>query len=164
MSEFEHPFGDTAPQSHPEAQAQELASVAQRVGGALVDGLLTSMVVVIPLLLGLVEIDRIDESLPAAVLLGLFLFGAIYTIVPTALWGQTLGKIAVGTRVVAEGDGSLPGWRRSVLRWALPGAIGRLPYVGLWVGFAIMASLVWDPRRRGLHDRLAGTIVIRVPR
>jgi len=148
-----------------EAQVEEqLASIAQRVGGALVDGLLTSMVVVVPLLLGLVEVDRIDESLPAPIILGLFLFGAIYTIVPTALLGQTLGKIAVGTRVVAEDDGSLPGWRRSALRWALPGVVGRLPFVGLWVGLAVMASLVWDPRRRGLHDRLAGTVVVRVAR
>jgi len=148
-----------------EAQVEEqLASIAQRVGGALVDGLLTSMVVVVPLLLGLVEVDRIDEALPAPIILGLFLFGAIYTIVPTALLGQTLGKIAVGTRVVAEDDGSLPGWRRSALRWALPGVVGRLPFVGLWVGLAVMASLVWDPRRRGLHDRLAGTIVVRVAR
>ena len=144
--------------------SEQLASIGQRVGGALIDGLLTSMVVVVPLLLGLVDVDRIDESLPAPILFGLFLFGAIYTIVPTALWGQTLGKIAVGTRVVAEDDGSLPGWRRSALRWALPGVVGRLPYVGLWVGLAVMASLVWDPRRRGLHDRLAGTIVVRVPR
>ncbi len=148
----------------PEAPAQQLASIAQRVGGALVDGLLTSMVVVIPLLLGLVEIDRIETSVPGPIVLGLFLFGAIYTIVPTALWGQTLGKIAVGSRVVAVDDGSLPGWRRSALRWALPGVVGRLPYIGLWVGLAVMASLVFDPRRRGLHDRLAGTIVVRVPR
>ncbi len=160
MSELEHPSGD--PQS--EAQAQELASVAQRVGGALVDGLLTSMVVVVPLLLGLVDFDSLEGSVPLPVLSGLFLFGAIYTIVPTAVWGQTLGKIAVGTRVVAEADGSLPGWRRSLLRWALPGVVGRMPYVGLWVSLAVMASLVWDPRRRGLHDRLAGTIVVRVPR
>ena len=157
MSEYEV----TSPQ---EEQAQQLASVAQRVGGALIDGLLTSMVVVVPLLLGLVDFDSLEGSLPAPVIGGLFLFGAIYTIVPTAVWGQTLGKIAVGTRVVAEEDASVPGWRRSVLRWALPGVVGRLPYVGLGVSLAVMASLVWDPRRRGLHDRLAGTIVIRVPR
>ena len=163
MSELDRPPDrDTA--SPPAKDAQQLASIAQRVGGALIDGLLTSMVVVIPLLLGLIEIDELDESLPAAVILGLFLFGALYTIVPTAMWGQTLGKIAVGTRVVADADGSLPGWRRSALRWALPGIVGRLPYVGLWVGLAVMASLVWDPRRRGLHDRLAGTIVVRVAR
>lgn len=142
----------------------ELASIGQRIGGALVDGLLTSMVIVVPMLLGLIDIDDFEGTLPAPVLVGLFLFGAVYTIVPTAVLGQTLGKIAVGTRVVVEEDGTLPGWRRSALRWALPGLAGRLPVVGLGVSLAIMASLVWDPRRRGFHDRLAGTIVVRVPR
>ena len=142
----------------------ELASIGQRIGGALIDGLLTSMVIVVPMLLGLIDIDEFEGTLPAPVLLGLFLFGAIYTVVPTAVWGQTLGKIAVGTRVVVEADGALPGWRRSLVRWALPGFAGRLPVIGLGVSLAIMASLVWDPRRRGLHDRLAGTIVVKVPR
>lgn len=152
------------PGSPVEAEVPELASVGQRVAGALVDGLLTSMVVVVPLLLGLVDLDRLERQLPASLVLGLFAFGAIYTVVPTALWGQTLGKIAVGTRVVAEQDGTLPGWRRAALRWAVPGIAGRLPYIGLVVSFAVMASLLFDPRRRGLHDRLAGTIVVRVPR
>lgn len=143
---------------------QPLASIGQRVAGALLDGVLTSMVVVIPLLLGMITVEDLEGRLPGAVLLGLFGFGAIYTIVPTALWGQTPGKIAVGSRVVAEEDGSLPGWRRAALRWALPGAFGRLPHVGLWVSLAVMASLVVDPRRRGLHDRVAGTIVVKVPR
>ncbi len=144
------------------AQTEQLASIGQRVGGALVDGLLASMVVVVPLLLGLIDTDSLENGLPTSVLLGLFLFGAVYTVVPTALWGQTLGKIAVGSRVVAEEDGSLPGWRRATIRWAVPGVVGRLPYVGLWVSLAVMASLVFDPRRRGLHDRMAGTIVVRV--
>jgi uncharacterized RDD family membrane protein YckC len=147
-----------------EEQAEQLASIAQRVGGALIDGLLTSMVVVVPLLMGLIELDTLETSLPGPILFGLFLFGAIYTIVPTALWGQTFGKIAVGTRVVAEHDGSLPGWRRAALRWAVPGILGRLPIIGLAVSLAVMASLALDRRRRGLHDRLAGTIVIRVTR
>ena len=146
-----------------EEQAEQLASIGQRVAGALVDGLLTSMVVVVPLLLGVIELDRLESQLPAPVVLGLFLFGAIYTVVPTAVWGQTLGKIAVGTRVVVEADGSVPGWRRAALRWALPGVAGRLPYIGLVVSLAVMASLVFDRRRRGLHDRLAGTIVVKVP-
>lgn len=145
-------------------RVDELASIWQRIAGALIDGLLTSMVVVLPLLFGFVEIESLERQLPTPIVLGLFFFGAIYTIVPTALWGQTLGKIAIGTRVVAEEDGSLPGWRRAALRWALPGVVGRLPFVGLWVSLAVMASLVVDPRRRGLHDRFAGTIVVRVAR
>lgn len=147
-----------------EPVVEQLASVGQRVGGALIDGLLTSMVVVVPLILGFVELEDFDGSLPAPIVLGLFLFGAIYTVVPTAVWGQTLGKIAVGTRVVADPDGSLPGWRRSALRWALPGLAGRLPVIGLAVSLAIVVSLLIDPRRRGLHDRLAGTVVVKVPR
>lgn len=145
-------------------ETEQLASIVQRILGALVDGLLTSMAVVIPLILGFIEMDDFNGTLPVPILLGLFLFGAIYTIVPTAVWGQTLGKIAVGTRVVVEADGTLPGWRRSAVRWALPGLAGRLPVVGLFVSLAIMVSLVWDPRRRGLHDRAAGTIVVRLPR
>jgi uncharacterized RDD family membrane protein YckC len=144
-------------------ETTELATVGQRVVGALVDGLLTSMVVVIPLILGFVDLDDFDGTLPAPILLGLFLFGAVYTIVPTAVWGQTLGKIAVGTRVVVEADGTLPGWGRSAVRWALPGLAGRLPVIGLVVSLAITVSLLVDPRRRGLHDRVAGTIVVKVP-
>jgi uncharacterized RDD family membrane protein YckC len=152
-----------AEQDDEHQETQELATVGQRVVGALVDGLLTSMVVVIPLILGFVELDDFDGTLPAPILLGLFLFGAIYTIVPTAMWGQTLGKIAVGTRVVVEADGTLPGWWRSTVRWALPGLAGRLPVIGLVVSLAVTVSLLVDPRRRGLHDRVAGTIVVKVP-
>ena len=154
------------PDVSPPAQDRtgELATVGQRIGGALIDGLLTSMVVVVPMLVGLIDVDDFEGTLPVPVLAGLFLFGAVYTVVPTAVLGQTLGKIAIGTRVVAEADGTVPGWRRSLVRWALPGLAGRLPVIGLGVSLAIMASLVWDPRRRGLHDRMAGTIVVKVPR
>jgi len=138
-----------------------VASVAQRIGGALVDGLLTSMVVVVPLLLGVITIDDLRNQIPPGWALALLVFGAVYTVVPTALWGQTLGKVAVGSRVVTEADGSPPGWRRSAIRWALPGLVGRLPYVGVVVSVAVTASLLLDPRRRGLHDKAAGTIVVR---
>lgn len=138
-----------------------LATVAQRIGGALVDGLLTSMVVVVPLILGIVKVDDFQRALPPFWAVLLSVFGAACTIVPTAVWGQTLGKLAVGSRVVAEADGTLPGWRRSTIRWALPGLAGRLPYIGLWVSLVILGSLVLDPRRRGLHDKAAGTIVVR---
>ena len=147
-----------------EDRTEDLATVGQRIGGALIDGLLTSMVIVVPMILGLIDVEEFDGALPGPVLMGLFLFGAIYTIVPTAVLGQTPGKIAVGTRVVAEADGSLPGWRRSVVRWALPGVAGRLPVVGLAVSLVIIGSLLWDPRRRGLHDKLAGTVVVKVRR
>jgi len=113
-----------------EERAVEVASVVQRIGGALIDGLLTSMVIVVPLLLGLIRIETLQQQrISAGWAFALLVFGAVYTIAPTALWGQTAGKVAVGTRVVAEADGSLPGWRRSAIRWAVPDFLGRLPYV-----------------------------------
>ncbi len=144
-----------------EDRVDDLASVGQRIGGALIDGLLTSMVVVVPLLLGLVNLDDLQNRVSAGWAFALLVFGAAYTIGPTAIWGQTLGKVAVGTRVVTDADGSLPGWRRSTIRWAVPGLLGRLPYIGILISLAVTASLVLDPRRRGLHDKAAGTIVVR---
>jgi uncharacterized RDD family membrane protein YckC len=138
------------------------ASLVQRVGGALVDGLLTSMVIVVPVLLGLVKFDDLQElRLSAGWTAALGVAGAAYTIVPTALWGQTAGKLAVGTRVVVDPDGSLPGLRRSGVRWFVAQGVARLPYVGLLISLAVLGSVVLDDRRRGLHDKAAGTIVVR---
>ena len=141
-----------------------LASIPQRIGGALLDGVLTSMVIVIPLLLGFVKFDDLQRQLPVSTgwAVVVAVFGAAYTIIPTALWGQTAGKLAVGTRVVSDVDGSVPGWRRSGIRWLVSEGIGRLPYLGIWVSVVVLGSLLLDPRRRGLHDKAAGTVVVRV--
>jgi uncharacterized RDD family membrane protein YckC len=142
-------------------QAFVVASVAQRIGGAVVDGLLVAMVIVVPLLLGIVDLDTLQNGLTAGWTVLLLLFGAAYTIVPTALFGQTPGKLAVGTRVVVEADGSLPGWRRSVIRWFVSQGVGRVPYVGILISVVVTGSLLFDDRRRGFHDKAAGTIVVR---
>ncbi|HEX3622503.1 MAG TPA: RDD family protein [Acidimicrobiales bacterium] len=142
-----------------------VASLAQRLGGVLIDGLLTSMVVVVPVLLGIVHFDSVqDLRISPGWAAALLVFGAVYTIVPTALWGQTAGKLAVGSRVVVEADGSVPGWRRSLLRWFVAEGVGQIPYIGIWISLVVIGSLLFDSRRRGLHDKAAGTIVVRASR
>jgi uncharacterized RDD family membrane protein YckC len=72
------------------------------------------------------------------------------------LWwgiGQTLGGLVFGT-TVRRPDGEHLGPVRSLLR-ALIGLL--LPVIWL-IG---MLSVLWDPRRRALHDRIFGTVVIR---
>jgi uncharacterized RDD family membrane protein YckC len=153
---------DTGLPVEEEDRAVALASLAQRLGGALVDGLLTSMVIVVPLLLGLVRFDDVQElRIPPGWALALLVFAAVYTVVPTAVFGQTAGKLAVGTRVVVDGDGGLPGWRRSVVRWLVSEGIGQLPVIGLVASIAVLGSILLDPRHRGLHDKAAGTVVVR---
>jgi uncharacterized RDD family membrane protein YckC len=69
--------------------------------------------------------------------------------------GQTPGDRALRIRVRAIGDGGLS-WQRSLVRF-VGLTLAALP---LFAGFLI---ILVDDRRRGLHDRLAGTVVIEAP-
>lgn len=69
------------------------------------------------------------------------------------LWGQTMGKMLVGARVVTVDGGPLS-FRRSLGR-TLAWILAALP-----VGAGLLLAAIAD--RRGLHDRLAGTRVERV--
>jgi uncharacterized RDD family membrane protein YckC len=83
----------------------------------------------------------------------LVFLGLAYATYFTAATGQTLGKQALGLRVVGPGGRPPGAWR----------ALGRavLGLVGLVAGFAGFIPLLWDPARRGLHDRLLDTRVVR---
>lgn len=93
--------------------------------------------------------------------------------------GRSLGKRATNIQVVKTDTGRPPGWARSLSRGALPFGILLFPpifvYVLLmlyvdprfwWVVITVLVlmpyvPMMWDPTRRGLHDRMAGTIVVR---
>jgi uncharacterized RDD family membrane protein YckC len=81
-------------------------------------------------------------------------FPVVYTVLFHWLWGQTMGKMLIGARVVTLDGGSLTR-RRSILR-ALGWALSALTF-GL--GF-LMAALRRD--KRGLADLVAGTRVERI--
>ncbi len=84
--------------------------------------------------------------------------------------GRTLGKLAVGTRVVDARTLQPPRPAMSLLRWAVLAGpsivVGAATNDPRW-GFAtfatmiVVAPILWDLLRRGLHDRAAGTLVIR---
>ena len=85
-----------------------------------------------------------------------------YEPVMVARWGATVGKLAMGIRVVACADGKPVTWGRSWARAALPTAAGVLTFGVGWlvVWIVLVLSLVSGPSRRGWHDRLAGTVVV----
>ncbi|WP_158075062.1 RDD family protein [Streptomyces sp. MJM1172] len=86
------------------------------------------------------------------VLAAVLLFGVFYEALPTARWGRTPGKKLFGVRVLATATLRPPGFGAALRRW-LAYALFGLPG-GLW-------CLGDRPRRRGLHDRAAGTYVAR---
>lgn len=66
----------------------------------------------------------------------------------------TPGKMAVHARIVDAETGQAPSTRQLVIRY-----LGYyVSILTLFVGFLLVAI---DPRRQGLHDKLAGTVVVR---
>lgn len=93
------------------------------------------------------------------VLLGTLVVVELLLVVATGRLGTTPGRAAAGIRVVSP-QGRPVGVRRALVRALVVIAAG-LPSLGLG-----LAALAWtaltDPsgRRRGLHDRVTGTVVV----
>jgi uncharacterized RDD family membrane protein YckC len=76
----------------------------------------------------------------------------LYEVLLNGRYGATLGKMAVGARIVLP-DGSPIGYGRAALRWAA----ARLSDFLFFAGYLLIAM---RPDKRALHDLLAGTKVI----
>jgi hypothetical protein len=94
---------------------------------------------------------------------------AVYTIVPMALWGRTLGGWALGIRCVRADTGGRLGWTLSARRWlalyGVAGMVGFLPIIGAFawlITLVVGLSPLWDgtQRMRGYADHLAGDLVV----
>ncbi len=74
--------------------------------------------------------------------------------------GQTVGKRAVGVRIVSGKTGDIvPVWNSFGLRVALVQLVFQIPIVGMLIALAD-ALFIFGERRRCLHDFLAGTLVV----
>jgi uncharacterized RDD family membrane protein YckC len=96
------------------------------------------------------------------VVLPLFYAGAFfYDWIQHALWGQTIGKRALGTQVVTmDGAGKITG-RAAAARAAIYALAPAVPLVGGLFGLLNELWLTWDPRRQCLHDKAANTVVVK---
>lgn len=84
----------------------------------------------------------------------------LYEVLCIGLAGATLGKKAMGIKVVDLATGGRIGVGRAFVRYLLP-ALGVVVIVG---GLLVYLSPFWDGenRNRGWHDKAAGDIVIKV--
>ncbi len=78
------------------------------------------------------------------------------------LWGQTLGKRALGTKVVTADTRSRISGRAACGRAAVYALAPGVPYVGSMFGLLDDLWLTWDPRRQCLHDKAARTVVVKL--
>ena len=142
----------------------EIASFWQRVLGFVADQALLVIITLILARMLNIEIAEDDAlRLPADLVITRAIASAVYYIAFTTSRGQTPGKMLAGTRVVMERTGLIPGIGPSVLRWAVPGIPEAPPGLSVIGLFVRVWSLV-DDRNRGLHDKAAKTVVIRLDR
>jgi uncharacterized RDD family membrane protein YckC len=154
----------SAPEDFPASGPNSLASIRQRVIARMVD----VVIVLAPVLVATSTYLEIDDgtvnvdAIPWWMVLVQFTVAVVYETVMLTLWGTTVGKWAVGIKVVRYADGARPDVGRATQRTALPNIflLVALPFVAVmqWV---VYGSSLSHPLRRGWHDRYAGTMVVR---
>jgi uncharacterized RDD family membrane protein YckC len=136
-----------------------------RVLAALIDGVILGVInniVTIPIGPGF-EVERdFDNTVTdiyfngGAFFLALALTSTIsiaYYVIGYSRWGQTVGKLALGIKVV-DANGRLLSPGKAFVRW-LGNIVSALIFC---IGYLMVA---WDPRKQGLHDKMAGSFVIK---
>lgn len=112
-----------------------------RLAAVVIDGVITGVISAV--------IDLVLET----AFLGK-LFSVLYSVLFIGLKGQTPGKMALGIQVV-DSQGNPPGIMRAILREV----VGKLvSTVVIFLGFF---WIIWDRRKRGWHDHISGTFVVR---
>lgn len=150
----------------------ELATLSERFTGAFLDGLL-----VVPVVFGVVfayGYASAQQGNAAVVSIGDQLLLSVISVVVFFAWflilngyllanrGQTIGKLAAGTRIVDVNTGELLPLVPLVLkRNLLIQLLGAIPIAGGFINL-IGILMIFRSSRRCLHDELAGTKVIKV--
>lgn len=163
-----------------------LGNIGLRLLGKIIDGVLLGLLTVLatlPTWPGMIraterysaEIDRLARSGGTPDIFALYadpeyqrfvvwsavaslVISVLYTVLLLRFKGATVGKLVTGLRVRRWDDGGQLRWGQCVARWAvesLPQAL-----CGFWF---IIDDLwcVWDSRRQTLHDKAAGTVVVK---
>jgi uncharacterized RDD family membrane protein YckC len=139
---------------------QDIHVTGRRVVATIVDGLIFGITYwLVALVFGDIraegETANYAANLPVAVNVAYGLFVVGYYVLLEGYLGQTVGKMAVGIRVVAEGTGSAPGLAGAAVRTLLRLIDGLFSYA-----VAFVTVLATDRRKR-LGDMAAHTQVIR---
>ncbi len=107
----------------------------------------------------------LTESEVAVIGVGIFvavMVLAFLTLVATVLYfvlfwvkrGGTLGQTLLGMRVAREADGAPIGWGAAIVRYVMM-------LISFWIFYLGVIWVAFEPRKRGWHDMVAGTVVVR---
>ena len=149
--------------------SMELASLGQRLGASMLDGLVGGLVVGVPYFFAIVNMtgNKGNSDLsPAAtggfIVAGIAFLGLmIYNLVLLSTKGQTLGKKWLDIRIVTHPDCQNAGFVKAVLlRGFVNGIIGAIPLLGLLYSITDIC-FIFREDRRCIHDLIGGTQVVK---
>ncbi|MVO83621.1 RDD family protein [Streptomyces sp. p1417] len=165
---------------YPGGPGPTVASMGRRFGARVIDGVVFSVIFTFLILGGAISaFDKASDCEPGTAgydacmndagsdfaaqfgaVLGTFaVISLLYEWLMTSLAGGTLGKLAVGIRVVNEENGQKPGIGPSFLRWIIP-MVGS---IACGIGqLLVYLSPFWDKsgKQQGWHDTVAKTMVV----
>ena len=164
----------------PGAGGPRVASMGRRFGARLIDGVAFGVIYFLLAFAGAASVigeakkcdpasadyntcvDHASSNIGAGIFAAvgiMAVIGLVYEWLMTGLVGATLGKLAVGIRVVKVEDGQKPGLGKSFIRWIIPIVGAVACYIG---ALLVYLSPFWDKsgRQQGWHDKAAGTMVI----
>jgi uncharacterized RDD family membrane protein YckC len=144
--------------------SEGLASFGQRVGATVIDTFILWVVMAVGFLVvgatvpdpePFVNPDPGPSGMGGLIMMLTWLIGPAYFVIMEGMPdGQTLGKKALGIRVVRKSNGAPLGYGL---------AIGR--YLARFVDFFTLGLgllwAAWDPMHQTFHDKIAGTLVVR---
>jgi uncharacterized RDD family membrane protein YckC len=171
-----YPSGaDGPPGAYGSPQTAPYAPWAVRLGGYLIDAVIF-LVVLVVLVLIFRHSHALDVHLMARKGTRRRNFSAVPFLITGALWvaygtvlcggprGQTVGMMAAGVRAVGDQDRGVLGYSRAFGRALVEGVLRliNLFYFLLGLVWALdMLFPLWDKKRQTLHDKVAGSVVIR---
>jgi uncharacterized RDD family membrane protein YckC len=152
------------PEGYPDRGPGSLASIGQRAVARIIDTALIAVPLSIVTLVWFSETTDGEVSIeaPIWVVALFFALDLTYEVTMVRLFGQTLGKMILGIRIVRIPDGERPDWGQSGVRFLVPGVADAIPvWFSGFFAIGIYLTAMFDPAYRGVHDKAAGTLVLR---
>ncbi len=157
-------------------QTPPYATWGIRLGGYLIDFVIFAVVLVVLALL-FRHSHSLDVHLMAKkgarrrsfsavpFLITAVLYVAYGTILCGSARGQTVGMMAVGVRAVRDQTFEVLGYGRALGRAVVEGVFRLLSLFTVFLGLIWLLDMLfplWDSKRQTLHDKVAGSVVLRV--
>jgi uncharacterized RDD family membrane protein YckC len=149
------PPGSIGAEGPVDALGRPLAAWGQRLGAFVLDELFIFVIS---------ELAKFAVGIRhtfAGAVLSFVMAAAYYAVLNGSEMGQTFGKRALGIQVRDAASGGPIGADRAGLRYVVIGLFRVIPFFGL---FSLLDGLwpLWDPNRQALHDKVVGSVVVRV--